>query len=116
MRAKASHSFFYTLASMFYIYIIQSKENSQFYVGHSSDPWRRLLEHNTVKTEASTGKYADWELVAVFSVSPERSDALVVERLIKKQKSQRLIGMLIDPDFIPQKKLAQLVRVPHVRD
>lgn len=101
---------------MFYIYIIQSKENGQFHAGHSSDPWRRLVEHNTEKTDASTGKQGDWELAAVFSVSEERSDALAIERLIRKQKGPRLIEMMIDPTFVPEKKLAQLVRVPHVRD
>jgi len=101
---------------MYYIYIIQSKATNQFYVGHSSDPWRRLQEHNTVKTDANAGDITDWQFVALFSVSEDRADALAIERLIKKQKGPRLIEMMLDPGFIPAKKLAQLVRVPHVKD
>ena len=35
---------------------------------------------------------------------------------IKKQKSRRLIEQLVDTDFIPTGRLAQLVRVPQLRD
>lgn len=101
---------------MFYIYIIQSKGSGNFYVGHSADPWKRLDEHNTSRTDKYTGKYADWELVGVFAVSDQRSDAMAVERFIKSQKSRKFILRILSDDFIPSDKLAQLVRVPKLRD
>ncbi|MBI3136569.1 MAG: GIY-YIG nuclease family protein [Bacteroidetes bacterium] len=101
---------------MFYIYIIQSQCTGQFYVGHSADPWKRLIEHNTASTDKYTGKYTDWHLVAVFEVSQSRADALRIERFIKRQKSRQFILRLLAHDFLPSGKLAQLVRVPHLRD
>ena len=101
---------------MFYIYLIQSASSGKFYTGYSSDPWKRLQEHNNERTDKYTGKYADWTLRAVFQVSDLREDAVKVERFIKKQKSRNLILKLIDPAFVPDGALAQLVRVPHLRD
>ena len=68
----------------------------------------------TIKT-TFTSKYRPWELVALFKV-PSLSLARKIENFIKKQKSRRLIEYLIDPKNIPEGKLAQLVRVPVVRD
>ncbi len=101
---------------MYYLYILQSKKGGQFYVGHSSDPWKRLEEHNTPRTDKYTGKYADWELVGIFKISEIRADALLVERFIKSQKSKQFIVRILSEDFIPAGKLAQLVRVPKLRD
>jgi len=39
-----------------------------------------------------------------------------LEKFIKKQKTKKLIDKLINPDFVLTGELAQLVRVPHVRD
>jgi putative endonuclease len=39
-----------------------------------------------------------------------------MEKYIKRQKSRNLLEKLIDPEFIPTGTLAQLVRVPHLRD
>ena len=101
---------------MFYLYILHSSVYDKFYIGHSSDPWIRLAHHNTDDKDTFTSKYRLWVLAAVFEVGKTRSEALRIERFIKKQKSRKLIEQLIAPDFIPQSSLAQLVRVPHVRD
>jgi putative endonuclease len=101
---------------MYYIYLIQSQSSNLFYVGYSSDPWKRLQEHNTERTDKFTGKYHDWVLKAVFKVSENKGEALQVERFIKRQKSKVLLMKLTDPGFIPNGVLAQLVRVPHLRD
>jgi putative endonuclease len=100
----------------YYIYILYSNEAKKFYVGHSNNPWKRVNEHLENEGNKFTGKYKDWELRAVFYISEVKGDADKLEKLIKRQKSRRLIEMLVDPDFIPSDKLAQLVRVPHVRD
>jgi putative endonuclease len=101
---------------MFYIYIIYSNTAEKFYVGHSENPWDRLVQHNENQGDKYTGKYQNWELKAVFQVSENRGDALLIEKFIKRQKSKKLLLKLIEPEFIPSGDLAQLVRVPYVRD
>ncbi|SDD01159.1 Predicted endonuclease, GIY-YIG superfamily [Algoriphagus faecimaris] len=100
----------------FFIYVLYSQSINRFYVGHSEDPFRRLTEHNFGKHFKSTTHGRPWILKAVFEVKGERGDALKIEKFIKKQKSRALIEKLIDSNFTPQDFLAQLVRVPHVRD
>ena len=101
---------------MFYVYILYSEESDRYYVGHSSDPWKRLNQHLENGGETYTGKHSNWKLVAVFAVSELRSDAINMERFIKSQKSRKFIEKLLDETFIPEGKIAQLIRVPHLRD
>jgi putative endonuclease len=99
----------------YYIYILFSVELNRYYVGSSSDPWKRHLEHISNSIEKYTGRAKDWKLLIVYSVE-NKSVAISVERFIKKQKSRKLIERLCQEDFVGEKILAQLVRVPHVRD
>ena len=101
---------------MFYIYIIYSPSADKYYVGYSNDPARRLIEHNTKPFDTYTSKHRPWYLKASFSCSLNESEAIQIERFIKRQKSRKLIEMLCDPQFQPTGILAQLVRVPDVRD
>jgi putative endonuclease len=98
-----------------YIYIIHSKTVDKHYVGYSKDPWVRVIQHNANSKDKYTGRAKDWSLAAVFSVVDERV-AIRVERFIKKQKSRTLIVKLCQIDFVPDGELAQLVRVPQLRD
>jgi len=101
----------------YYIYILFSKENDKYYVGYTNNFKQRLIQHNTQEFfNTYTSKYRPWALAAVFECGPSEKDAIKLERFIKKQKSRKLIEKLIDPLFIPEGSLAQLVRVPHVRD
>ena len=100
----------------YYIYIIQSSKSNKFYVGYSTDPWRRVVEHNTKPFNTFTSKHRPWNLEAVFLVGTTERDAIRLERFIKKNKSTSLLRILIDSSFMPTGVLAQLVRVPHVRD
>ncbi|MBE0641030.1 MAG: GIY-YIG nuclease family protein [Bacteroidales bacterium] len=101
---------------MYYIYIIYSRFADKYYVGHSCDPWRRLIEHNNSTGKKYTGKHRPWEIKAVFEVAANKGDADRIEKFIKRQKSRKLIESLTDPDFVPIGQLAKLVRVPHLRD
>ena len=100
---------------MFYIYIIKSASRDKFYVGYTNNPWRRLEEHNTGFRNTFTSKYRPWEMAALFECSEEEEKAVRAERFIKKQKSRRLIERMISGQNL-NGELAQLVRVPHVRD
>ncbi len=101
---------------MYYIYIIYSDTANLFYVGYTSDPQLRLIEHNNNPHYTFTSKLRPWVMKALFECGLSESDAIITERFIKKQKSRRLIELLCNPVFIPSGKLFQLVRVPHVRD
>ena len=101
---------------MFYLYILYSQSSDLFYVGYSSDIPRRLTEHNAKPFDSFIARHRPWELKASFLVGNNVSKALEIERFLKKQKSRKLIERLCNPEFIPNGKLAQLVRVPDVRD
>jgi putative endonuclease len=96
---------------MFYIYIIYSTTSDKYYVGYSSDPWKRLMEHNTSLKTTFTSKHRPWVLKAIFQVSAEEAAAIRIERFIKKQKSRKLMEKLCDSNTILTGFLIQLVRV-----
>lgn len=100
----------------FFIYILFSQSTNKYYVGHSEDPIRRLSEHNCGIHQKSTTSGRPWEIKAIFEVQGDRGQALKVEGFIKKQKSRKLIERLLNPDFIPNGYLAQLVRVPYLQE
>lgn len=101
---------------MFYVYILYAITADKYYVGSSENPWKRVKKHNTVPFNTFTSKYRPWELAAVFEAGSSRGKAGKLEYFIKRQKSRIIIEKLIKPDFVPAGKLAQMVRVPHVRD
>jgi putative endonuclease len=100
---------------MFYIYILYSASADKYYIGHTNNPQRRLFEHNNSDHLTFSAKYRPWMMKALFQCGDSRSSALKLERLIKKQKTRSFIEYLIQSDNL-YGDLAQLVRVPHVRD
>ena len=101
---------------MYFIYIIYSDSANLYYLGYTNDPKRRLNEHNTNAHNSFTSKHRPWVMRALFECGMSASRTIIIERFIKKQKSRTLIELLCNPSFIPDGKLAQLVRVPHERD
>ena len=101
---------------MFYLYILYSESSDRYYVGYTTDIHRRLKEHNDTSHNTYTSKHRPWRLEALFSCGEEESVAIQLEKFIKKQHSRNLLQILINPEYVPNGKLSQLVRVPHVRD
>jgi len=101
---------------MYFIYIIYSDSANLYYIGYTNDPQCRLIEHNTNPNNTFTSKHRPWEMKALFECGMSESRTINIERFIKKQKSRKLIELLCNPCFIPVGKLAELVRVPYVRD
>ncbi len=101
---------------MFYIYILYSDSAKRHYIGHSENPYERLVQHNSNDTDKYTGKFSDWKMMTVFECGDNLADVKQLEEFIKKQKSKKLLLKLIDPEFIPADKLAKLVRVPNLQD
>jgi putative endonuclease len=68
---------------MFYIYILYSDKFDKYYVGSSSDPWRRTEKHNTSGFNTFTSKFRPWKLQAVFEAGKTRGEAEELEKFIK---------------------------------
>jgi len=99
----------------YYIYILYSETSNIYYVGYSDDFKRRFEQHNHSGNITFTSKHRPWVLKAVYSCGNKQADAMRIEKFIKNQKSRKLIEKLIEGgDFTAI--LAQLVRVPHMRD
>jgi putative endonuclease len=93
---------------MFFIYILFSESAGKFYIGYSSDPIKRLVQHNTSPKTTFTSKFRPWVLKTYFPVSDSRSVALKVERFIKNQKDRDFILQLIRANGDPV-QIAQLL-------
>ena len=80
-----------TSADGFWVYILQNPAG-RFYVGHTDDVERRVLEHNdaTRGRATFTHKNGPWTLVWQES-HPDRTAAMAREKQIKSMKSARWI-------------------------
>jgi len=81
---------------MYHVYILYSQSIDRFYIGHTSNVHKRLEEHNNpVDFSKYSAKGIPWEIVLSIMISESRSDAMKVEKFIKKQKSRAFIQKLI---------------------
>ena len=78
-------------------------------------PKERLIEHNTTDRNTFTSKYRPWEIAVLFECGETLGEARKIENYIKKMKSKFFIENLINMDSFDG-PLAQLVRVPKLRD
>ncbi len=100
----------------YYLYILYSESSDKYYTGVSQNAFERLDQHNNSDHNTYTSKHRPWRLAALFCVGNTLQEAMKIEKFIKRQKSRSILKKLIEPSFMPADSLAQLVRVPHVRD
>jgi putative endonuclease len=87
----------FLLAEMYYIYILSSKKSDKYYIGLTSDVFKRLGQHNNPSVFSKyTSKHMPWELKVFFEVSESIGEAMIVERFIKNQKSRIFLEKLIE--------------------
>ena len=79
---------------MYYLYILYSQSIDKFYIGYSSDPARRLKEHNHLENTIWTKRGQPWELKTSIPYEDMRQ-AIKAERKLKKLKSRRVINQVI---------------------
>ena len=72
-----------------FVYILYSEKRSRYYVGQTADIDKRLKRHN-LGVVPSTKSGAPWKLVLQIEVL-SRSEAVVLERRIKKRGAKRYI-------------------------
>ena len=71
------------------VYILYSVKSSRYYVGQTADINKRLKRHN-LGSVASTRSGVPWILVLQIEVET-RSEAVFLERRIKKRGAKRFI-------------------------
>ncbi len=71
------------------VYILYSVKSSRYYVGQTADINKRLKRHNHGKVP-STKSAVPWKLVLQIEVET-RSEAIVLERKIKKRGAKRFV-------------------------
>ncbi|WP_333878352.1 GIY-YIG nuclease family protein [Flavobacterium sp.] len=92
---------------MHFLYILYSKASDSYYVGETADLDTRLAKHISHSYKGSFTKIAeDWELVLTFTCL-SRSQAVVLERFIKRMKSRKFIQKIIDNPEILQEILSK---------
>jgi len=80
--------------TMYFVYIIQSKKTKKYYIGTSNDPNSRINEHNGGAT-TYTKSGIPWILIKIMPCK-NKTDALKLEKFIKKQKSRKFIEKIIN--------------------
>ena len=71
------------------VYILFSEKSSRYYVGQTADIDKRLKRHNQGLVRSTKGSIP-WKLVLQLEVT-NRSEALVLERKIKKRGAKRYL-------------------------
>jgi putative endonuclease len=66
---------------MYYVYIIQSTETYEIYVGYTNNLKKRLVEHNTNKSYSTKNK-GPWKLIYYESYA-NKEDAITREKRLK---------------------------------
>jgi len=79
---------------MYKLYILKSRANNRYYVGHSSDIEKRLVQHNNGEVK-STKPYAPWDIVYSEAFSDKHS-AYKREMQVKSYHGGRAFKALIE--------------------
>jgi putative endonuclease len=80
----------------FWVYILQSQSAGRYYCGYSSDPERRLRQHNDPEysLSKSTKRFAGpWRIIWRQSCA-SRGDAMKLEKTVKKKGIKRVLQEL----------------------
>ncbi len=76
---------------MYYVYLLKSRKNGKYYIGHTKNLKERILRHNTDfdKRRYTYGR-GPWSLV-FYEVFNTRSEAMRHERFLKTGKGREYI-------------------------
>ena len=93
----------------FYVYVIYSGKIDRFYVGYTSDIESRLVQHRIHVFRGSfTDKSEDWDIYFLIECRSE-SQAISIEKHIKKNKSRKYFENLRKYPEISRKLLVLYV-------
>ena len=74
---------------MYYVYVIQSNKDKQFYTGFTRELQNRLREHNTGRVSSSKGR-GPFELI-YYEACLNEQDALAREKYLKSGMGKRYL-------------------------
>ncbi len=89
--------------NMYYVYVLRSTRNSQFYTGFTSDLRKRIDEHNSGKAEYTKSR-RPYELI-YYEASVNRSDAAAREKYLKTGMGKRYIRNRLKVYFADERGL-----------
>ena len=73
---------------MYYVYILESRIDGDFYKGSTSDYFRRLEEHNRGESKFTSSKIP-WKLIFV-QICETKTEALILEKKLKRCNKEYL--------------------------
>ncbi len=89
---------------MYYVYILESLIDGDFYKGYTDDYEQRFKEHNSGESKFTRSKMP-WRLIFVQEFASEH-DALIRERQLKKCNKEYLRWLVKQPlNILNNKKL-----------
>ena len=86
---------------MFYVYLIESKKNSELYTGYTNDLVRRLKEHNQ-GMNFSTKSAIPWKCI-YYEACTNEEDAKRRESYLKTTQGKRLLKRRLKEYFYHKK-------------
>jgi len=78
----------------YYVYILQSLKTQRYYCGQTHNLEDRITRHNAGRSK-STAKEKPWKIIKIIEVE-SRSEAVILERKIKKRGIQRFLNDLVE--------------------
>ncbi len=85
-----------------YVYILQSEEGGELYVGITSDLRKRIKEHNQGRN-FSTKSRIPWQLIH-YEAYKNRNDTKRREKYLKTNQGARLLKRMLKEYFYSQKR------------
>ena len=73
----------------YYVYILKSLKNGDFYVGSTSDYKKRVDRHNAGLVKSTKG-YKPWKLIEVREFTSRR-EAILQERFLKNRRQKEIL-------------------------
>ena len=80
---------------MFYVYILESEIDGDFYKGSTEDYVKRIAEHNRGESQFTRSKMP-WKLIFVREFNDKRA-ALIEEKRLKKCNKEYLRWLILQP-------------------
>jgi putative endonuclease len=75
---------------MYYVYLLESKEKRNWYIGYSSDLRKRIQNHMSDNGGQTTSRQNDWELIYYESYLDQK-DALGREKFLKSGSGRKYL-------------------------
>ena len=90
-----------TAIMFYYVYVLQSMQNNNLYIGYTFDLQKRLQEHNR-GFNFSTKSYKPWQLVH-YEAYRNENDAKRREKYLKTSQGARLLKRMLKEYFHSKK-------------